>query len=250
MFSGITLYSCKDLPNKEILTTKFKDGEIINKIEDKNTYKERNLPSILRLAQTKRDRIIGVIDYFYQDRISKQVRYSDIYSTTAFILSPDDNILVILGAGSDAPSVKGMISKIIDNSQTDVQYFSNLELSPENMLKIGLRVRDSYKKNWCARPRFSHDAGTYKGHTFHDYANGDNNCIFETKEFLDEYEYTTGFSPIIKYFMCKNLDSDISSRPKTMRLKHEGQISTSKHYDFEDWEDFIFNVVIPILKGK
>ncbi|MHB8602015.1 MAG: hypothetical protein ACYC6W_09670 [Nitrosotalea sp.] len=249
MFSGITLYSCQDLPDKSILTEKFKDGKITNEIDDLNTRKKRNLPSILRDAQIKRDRIIGVIDYFYQDRVSNQIAYSDIHSTNAFILSPDDKILVILGIGSDAPFVKGIISKIIDDSQTDVQFFSNLEIPPEKMLKIGLKVRDSHKKNWCERPRFSHDAGAYKGHVFHDYANGDFNCIFETKEFNDEYEYTTGFSPIIKYFMCNNLDPNISTKPKTMRFKHEGQISTSKHYGFQDWQDFVFNLLLPIIKS-
>ncbi len=249
MFSGITLYRCTDLPDKTTLTKKFKDGKINNKIIDLNTHKERNLPSILRDAQTRRDKIIGVIDYYFQARLSKQLPYQDISTTNAFMLSPDEKILVILSKGGDASSVKYIISKIIDDSQTSVQFFSPLEISPEKMKKIGLFVRNSNKKNWCDRPRFSHDAGKYKGHVFHDYSNGIGDCVFEDKDFNSEFDHTTGFSPIIKYFMCKNLDPDVSTTPKTMRFKHEGQISTSKHYDFEDWEDFVFHVIIPIMKS-
>lgn len=252
MFQGATLYECQDLPPKTTLKDKFKNGKIKNIIIDKNTKKERNLPSELREVTTsKHGRILGVVDYYYQDRVSKHHKFSDDYMTSVFILSPDDDILVILGRSDIAVYVKNLITKIIDGTQTRVQHFSNLEIPPDPMEKIARRVSNSYEKNWCDRPRITHGAQRYKKrYAFHDYSYGDHNCILETAEFKTEVINSTGISPIVKFFKCEKLDPDISTQPKTMRFKHEGQISTSKNYNFEHWEYFLFDLVIPIIKGK
>jgi hypothetical protein len=248
VFRGATLYTCLDLPSKSILAERIKNGKVDNIIEDKNSGKKRNLPSIVSDVTNKRGRIVGVIQYYYQDRVSKQVSYSDIYARCTFMLSTSDNVLAILGRGSDVPDAKGIITKMIDESgDSRVQYFTNLEISPDKMYALGLRVRNSYEGNWCDRPRFSHGATKYNGNTFHDYSKGDGNCAFDAPEFQDELDHCTGFSPIIKIFKCEKLDPSISNKPKTIKFKHEGQISTSKPYDFEDWEDFIFNLVVPSI---
>lgn len=249
MYRGVTLYSCNDLPSKSILTEKFKNGKISNIIEDKNNGRKRDLPSILSDATSKHGRIVGVIQYYYQDRVNKQVPYADFYTRCTFMLSTEDNVLAILGRGNDVPDVKSIITKIIDNSQDSVQYFRMLEIPPKKMYKLGLRIRNSFNGNWCDRPRFSHGATKYKGHVFHDYSNGDGNCAFDSTGFKDELDHSTGFSPIIKIFKCEKLDPIVSNKPKTIKFKQEGQISTSQPYDFEYWEDFIFNLVIPTVKN-
>ena len=249
MFRGVTLYSCADLPLKATLVEKFKNGKINNIIIDKNTEKKRDLPSYLSDVAVKRGKIVGVIEFWYQDRISKQVKYQDIFSRCTFILSTEHNVLAILGRGSDVPDVKTIITRIIDDSQDSVQFFTMLEIPPDKMYEVGLRVRDSFDDNWCDRPRFSHGATAYDGHVFHDYSNGDGNCAFDATTFRAELDNCTGFSPVIKFFKCEKLDPVQSNKPKTIKFKHEGQISTSKPYDFEDWEDFIFNLVVLIIKS-
>ena len=250
MFKGVTLYSCQDLPGRATLRDLIINGEIPNNIIDKNTQRNRNLPSILRDVTSRQNRIIGVVDYFFQDRASSNSRYQDVHSTSAFILSPTDNILAVLGKGTDAHPTKNLLSQIIDGTQNDVQYFTNLEIAPEPMLRIARRVRDSREDNWCERPRFSHEAERYHGHVYNDYADGDFNCIFDTAQFIDEFPNSTGFSPIIKYHSCDMLDPHADNRPKTMRFKHEGQISTSQPYNFENWDRFIFELVVPLLRGN
>lgn len=248
MFRGTTLYSCQDLPARRILTERITNRQIPNQIIDKNNERRRNLPSVLRDVNVRAGRIIGVIDYFFQDRASKFSPYVDVHITSAFILSPTDNVLAVLGNGSDSSNIKNLLSQVIDGTQEDVQYFRNMEIPPDPMLEIGRRVRDSHNGNWCERPRFSHGLLPYNGHVFSDYANGDFNCIFDTVEFINEFPNATGFSPIIKYHMCEMLDPDVDNKPKTMRFKHEGQISTSKSYNFEHWDHFIFDLVVPVLR--
>jgi hypothetical protein len=247
VYRGASLYRCVDLPSITKLSAKFKNGKINNVIVDKNTDRNRDLSSILSDVTTKNGRIFGVIEYHYQDRINKTVKFQDVYTRCTFILSTEDNILVILGRSSDIPDVKSIITKIIDDTQNRVQFFSELEIPPDKMLKLGLKVRNSSKGNWCDRPRFSHESGKFNGHVFHDYSNGVGNCVFETDDFKQELKNSTGFSPIIKFFKCEKLDPDTSNKPKTIRFKHEGKISTSLPYDFEYWEYFIFDLVIPIV---
>ena len=247
MYKGVALYPSQDLPGKSALKKIIVNGKIPNHITDKNNEKERNLPSILKNVKSDHGRIIGVIDYYYQDRASKYSKFQDVYSTHAFILSPDNNILVVLGKGTHAPAIKNLLSELIDNTQNAVKYFKKLKIEPESMLRIAKKVRDSHKDNWCMRPRFSHEAQPYNDHVYNDYANGGTNCIFNTAEFTDEFPNCTGFSPVIKYHSCDMLDPQIDVKPKTMRLKHEGQISTSRSYDFENWDRFIFELVIPLL---
>jgi len=134
LFKGATLYSCVDLPSRSILSDKFTTKRVRNIIIDKNTERERNLPSRLRDVTTRHGRIIGVIDYYFQVRASRQLDYADIYSTNAFILSPSTNILVILSRSTDVASVKNIITKIIDDSQSDVQFFTPLEITPDQMV--------------------------------------------------------------------------------------------------------------------
>jgi len=249
LFRGATLYSCEDLPSRSILSDKITNKRVPNNIIDKNTRRERNLPSRLRDVTTYHRRIIGVIDYYFQARVSRQVDYADIFSTNVFILSPSDNILVILAKSNDASNVKNIITKVIDDTQSEVQYFTLLEITTDQMRELAMRVRNSHENNWCDRPRFSHEAGRYHGHVFHDYSNGVGECVLDSAEFEDEFPNATGLSPIIKYFQCENLDPIESARPKTMRFKHEGQISTSASYNFEHWDYFLFDLVLPIIRG-
>lgn len=239
-----------DLPSRSILSDKFTNKRIRNIITDKNTGRERNLPSRLRDVTTRHRRIIGVIDYYFQVRASRQLDYADIYSTNAFILSTSDNILVILSRSTDLDNVKNIITKIIDDTQSEVQFFAPLEIMPERMREIAFRIRNSNGNNWCDRPRFSHEALRYRNHVFSDYSDGVGECVMDSSEFIDEFPNATGFSPIIKYFTCDNLDPSESTRPKTMRFKHEGQISTSQSYNFEHWDHFLFDLVLPIIRGQ
>lgn len=248
MYRGATLYSCKDLPNMSILTEKFKNKEIENIEENMNTGKKMNLPTTLRDVENKNERLVGVIEFSYQARLNKRVPYQVVPTRCTFILSPNEKILAILGRGTDVPDVKHIITRIIDDTQKKVQYFTNLEILPDKMYKLALRVRKSYKKNWCDRPRFSHENRKYDGHVFNDYSNGLGNCVFDSKKFAAELKNCSGFSPIVKFFKCEKLDPNLTNKPKTIKFKQEGQIATSQPYDFEDWEDFIFNLVVPSIK--
>ncbi len=250
MFRGAALFLCQDLPTFEELKTKIKNGKVPNKIVDKNNDRERDLPSRIRDITSKQGKIIGVVEYFFQARVSKQIKFSDIYSTHAFILYPNKNVLAILGTSVNATSVKNILTKLIDKSQSRVQYFTNFEISPEAMFKIAKKIRNSSTKNWCDRTRMSHMAQRYQEHTFTDYSDGRGNCVMDNSRFQIEFDNCTGFSPIIKYFKCPNLDPDLSSKPKTMKFKHEGEISTSRSYNFEHWDYFLFNLIIPIVNRQ
>ena len=124
-----------------------------------------------------------------------------------------------------------------------------MEIAPEPMRAIAIRVRDSHSSNWCDRPRFSHTAKKYRGHVFSDYSDGDHQCVLESAEFADEFPNATGLSPVIKYYTCEMLDPEQSTTPKTMKFKTEGQISTSRPYNLEHWDHFLFDLVIPMVKG-
>ena len=250
MFRGATLFLCQDLPTFETLKTKIKNGKVSNKTVDKNNDRERDLPSRIRNTTTKQGKIIGVVDYFFQARVSKQIKYSDIFSTHAFILYPDKNILAILGPSLNANSVKNIITKLIDSSQSQVQYFVNFEISPKAMLKIAKKVRSSYSKNWCDRTRMSHTAQRLDGHTFTDYSDGPGNCVMDNPKFQRAFDNCTGFSPIIKFFKCVNLDPDLTSKSKTIKFKHEGEISTSRSYNYEYWDYFLFDLIIPVVNAQ
>jgi len=251
MFRGATIFHYSDpLTSREIKIKLKKSTSIENLIDDKNTDRERNLVTIIRDVSEKQGRVLGVIDYYFQARVSKQVKYADIFDTFAFIISPSDNILVVLGKSANADKARNQISKCLYGDKSEeIQYFEPIIIKPDSMLEIALVVRDSHEKNWCDRPRFSHIRTRRTPHVFHDYSDGPGNCVLETKEFKSEFGDCIGFSPIIKYKKCSYLDPNETRTSKTIRFKHEGQISTSTSHEFEYWEFFIFDCMLKIMKN-
>jgi len=148
MLKGATLFHYSDpLTTEEIIKKLKKLTSIENIIVDKNNDKERNLLTSIHNVVKKQSRVLGVIDYYFQARISTQIKYSDIFDTYAFIISPSDNILIILGKTTNIDKVRNQISKCLyGNTSEDIQYFESMDIKPKPMLDIALTIRNSHKK--------------------------------------------------------------------------------------------------------